>query len=104
MTDLAPPTSTLVLHQGVLVEGYLAVHGDGAILDLVTRVQRAATSLSEQGDPIGCRSVLVIPSDDSVFWFFEPASPALVGRLVERAGISAVRIVSGMRTDPGADQ
>lgn len=89
-----------------MAEGYLA---PGASLsDSIGRARTAAAELSGDGDQIELVAVVTVPHDEATLWFFAPASEAVAGRLVERAGLSVDRIVacrfereSGLKGDSG---
>jgi hypothetical protein len=77
---------------GVMVEGYLAPGASPSAS--IERVRSAAEALSRSGDPIALLFAVAVPGDEVTLWFFAPASEATAGRLVERAGLSADRIVA----------
>ncbi len=92
MSDPALGSAALAGVAGVMVEGYLA---PGArIAEAVARVNSAATALTEGGDPIALLLTVTVATDEATLWFFASAAEATVGRLVERAGLPADRIVA----------
>jgi hypothetical protein len=76
---------------GVMVEGYLAPAESPG--QSVERVRAAADALSRGGDAIALLLAVTVPGDEVTLWFFAPATEAIAGRLVERAGLNADRIV-----------
>ncbi len=85
--------------QGVIVEGYLA-HA-AAASELGVRARRAAAQLSAAGDPIELLITISVPADQIALLVFSPATEAIAGRLVERAGLAADRIVAcAIETEP----
>ncbi len=77
---------------GVMVEGYLAP--DVSLSESIDRVRLAAEALSRDGDRIALLLSVTVPGDEVTLWFFAPATEAIAGRLVERAGLNADRIVA----------
>lgn len=90
------------LRHGTLVEGYIAPTGAGSALAQFARLQAAAAFFTDEGDGVACQGALVIPGDETVFWFFESAPPAVVLQFLERAAIPALRIVAAMQIDSEA--
>jgi hypothetical protein len=82
-----------------MVEGYLA---PGATpRGVIDRVEQAAEALSRAGDPIQLLLAVSVPDDELTLWFFAPATAAIAGRLVERAGLDVDRIVACQFVDGG---
>lgn len=75
-----------------MAEGYLAP--GVSLADSIDRVRLAAAELSGDGDHIELAAVVTVPHDEATLWFFAPATEAIAGRLVERAGLSVDRIVA----------
>ena len=82
-----------------MVEGYLAP--DVSLSESIDRVRLAAEALSRDGDRIALLLSVTVPGDEVTLWFFAPATEAIAGRLVERAGLNADRIVSCRFEDGG---
>jgi alkanesulfonate monooxygenase SsuD/methylene tetrahydromethanopterin reductase-like flavin-dependent oxidoreductase (luciferase family) len=87
-----PDAPDLPALSGVMAEGYLPPGVPPG--ESIDRVRSAAEALSRDGDPIALLLSVTVPDDEVTLWFFAPATEAIAGRLVERAGLNVDRIVA----------
>jgi len=91
-----PPTPTRMF----LVERYRPGLDESSARTAVTRLERAAQAMTEQGDPVVHVGSVLMPVDQVVFTVIEAIDEAAARRVHERAGLSLDRIAEAVSICP----
>lgn len=75
-----------------LAEWYRQDLAEAPVGPTIATLAEAAGEVSAEGTPILLLALLAIPSDAMLFGVFSAASPRIVTRTCERAGMSAQRL------------
>jgi hypothetical protein len=79
-----------------LAEWYLPELTEHSVDDIVTKLDLAATSISDQGTPVRLLVTLAVPTDEVLYGVFRAHSPEIVTATCQRAGCPHQRLSGGV--------
>jgi hypothetical protein len=81
-----------------LAEWYLPELTEQSVDELVSRLDAAAASATDEGTPVRLRLTLAVPTDEVLYGVFDAHSPDIVSRTCEQAGAPHQRLSSDIGT------
>jgi hypothetical protein len=81
-----------------LAEWYLPELTEQSVDDIVTRLDRATSTVSDEGTPVRLLVTLAVPTDEVLYGVFDAESSAVVTAACLRAGVPHQRLTGRVGT------